>query len=247
MTGKELGNKTKILITDDDVEMRKTLRTILEQEDFEVIEAGDEKEMYSKLESNDPSLIILDIGLPGKDGFTIIKELSPKTDIPIITLTGKTDIIDKVVGLEVGADDYITKPFHNRELTARIKSVLRRSRTKPAKVITNKPDKDTISFGTWTLDLNLQILKDAEGEPTKLTYNEFVILKALIDNAGKPLSRDQLLNYLNSGSRDWDPFDRSLDVLISKIRGKLGDDPALPTYIRTMRQTGYIFIASIAN
>lgn len=239
-----------ILIVDDDEDMRDTIRALLELDGYKVLESGDADGMYKMVETHNVSLILLDLVLPGSDGLTIMRDFRPKSDIPIIMLTGKGDVIDKIVGLEIGADDYITKPFHSRELTARIKSVLRRNCH-----IENAPHTDLekssdptmriVYFNGWALDLYAHALTDPEGNDVAITGHEFAILNALIESAGRVLTRDQLLDKMSVGAREWSPFDRSLDVLIAKVRKKLGDSPKAPTFIRTIRQSGYMFIADV--
>ena len=237
-----------ILIVDDDKDMRDTICAVLEIEGFTVIEAEDADSMNSMVEAHDISLILLDLMLPGSDGLSIMRKFRPKSDIPVVMLTGKDDIIDKIVGLEIGADDYITKPFHTRELVARIKSVLRRKPTftEPAQDEPSRtPQVNHISFSGWKMDLYAHRLSNPDGQDIKLTSYEFTVLSTLIESAGRVLTRDQLLDRIYNGSVERSPFDRSLDVLIAKVRKKLGDNPKSPKYIRTIRQSGYIFIDKI--
>lgn len=234
-----------ILVVDDEEDMRDIVRTLLEINGFNVLEAASAEEMFDKIDTHDISLIILDIGLPESDGLTAMKETRLKNDIPIVLLTGKGDVIDKVLGLELGADDYITKPFHSHELIARIKSVLRRANpsndTKK-----NETDKTSVvKFAGWELNVNSQRLLNPQRQEITITSHEFSILHALIEAAGRTLSREQLLDCVSSGRREYLPFDRSLDVMVAKIRKKLGDDPKKPKFIKTIRQTGYMFIASL--
>lgn len=238
-------NSDLVLIVDDDDAMRDMVRGFLELDGFRVIEAARADEMYRLLEKHNVSLILLDIGLPERDGLTIMREFRPKYDIPVIMLTGKGDVIDKIVGLELGADDYITKPFHGRELTARLKSVLRRSVVDKKLVQIYKSKTPFVTFNGWKLNLHTQILLDPDGKDAKITSHEFAILQALINSAGRVLTRDQLLDYISEGGREYSPFDRSLDVTIAKIRKKLGDTPKTPKFIRTVRQAGYMFMADI--
>ena len=237
-----------ILIVDDDEDMRDTIRASLEMAGYKTIEAGDSTSMFKLIETNDVSLILLDLVLPGSDGLQIMRDLRPVSDIPVVMLTGKGDIIDKIVGLEVGADDYITKPFHGRELTARIKSVLRRKQPNvPEGTSSDGDEVRAITFNGWELNLFSHTLTDPQGEDVKITGHEFAILKALTESAGRVLSRDQLLDRMSVGEREWSPFDRSLDVMIAKVRKKLGDVPKDPKFIRTVRQSGYMFIADVAK
>lgn len=234
-----------ILVVDDEEDMRDIVRTLLELNGFDVIEAANAEEMFTQVDTHKISLIILDIGLPESDGLTAMKETRLKYDIPIVLLTGKGDVIDKVLGLELGADDYITKPFHSHELIARIKTVLRRS----SKPVLSKSDdlskKNHVSFNGWKLDPNSQRLTNPSNEEIAITSHEFTILYTLIEAAGRTLTRDQLLDKVSDGRRDYSPFDRSLDVMIAKLRKKLGDNPQKPQFIRTIRQSGYMFIAEL--
>ncbi|MBT5186279.1 MAG: response regulator transcription factor [Kordiimonadaceae bacterium] len=244
---KQLIMPNLILIVDDDDEIRDVVSTLLELNGFNFIEAVNAEEMYQKIEYHDVSLILLDIGLPKNDGFTALKKIRKNYDIPVVLLTGKGDVIDKVVGLELGADDYITKPFHSHELIARLKTVLRRSQIKqPTETIVTY-EQSLISFNGWQLDVNAQILINPNSEEIKVTGHEFAILHALIKSAGRTLTRGQLLDHVDGNSNDHSPYDRSLDVMIAKLRKKLGDNSKMPKFIRTVRQTGYMFIAKIVN
>ena len=234
-----------VLIVDDDEEMRDTIRAMLELEGLNVLEAGDVDCMYKIVETHNVSLILLDLVLPGNDGLTVMRDFRPKSDIPIVILTGKADVIDKVVGLEFGADDYITKPFHEREFTARIKNVLRRNALPKKSASKEKVEDRFICFNGWKLDLYAHTLCDSDGKDVKLTSHEFSILRALTASAGRVLTRDQLLDRMSEGQKEWSPLDRSLDVLIAKVRKRLGDDPKAAKFIRTIRQSGYMFIADI--
>lgn len=245
-----MSNSELILIVDDDDDMRDTIRALLELDGFQVLEAENATQMYQVVENNDVDLILLDLVMPGDDGLSIMREFRPNSNIPVIMLTGKGDVIDRIVGLEIGADDYITKPFHHRELTARIKTILRRrsQEVSDSDSSTKDQDKDAsakVTFNGWALDKYAHTLQNPDGNIVKITSHEFTILCALIDNAGRVLSRDQLLNYLDEGGREWSPYDRSLDVLIAKIRKKFDDKPKMPTFIRTIRQAGYVFVAEV--
>lgn len=247
---KNLHGGELILIVDDDEDMRDTIRVVLELDGYKVIEAADADGMHAMVKEHDISLILLDLVLPGSDGLTIMREFRPTSSIPIVMLTGKGDVIDKIVGLEVGADDYITKPFHARELTARIRSVLRRNTfveavSQPEVCKVDEKDSHVVSFNDWKLDLYAHTLSDPKGKNVNITGHEFSILQVLVESAGRVLSRDQLLDHMSVGEREWSPFDRSLDVLVAKVRKKLGDSAKMPTFIRTIRQSGYMFIAEV--
>lgn len=237
-----------ILIVDDEEDMRDIVRTLLELNGFEAIEAASAEEMFDQISKNKLSLIILDIGLPESDGLTAMKELRLNHDIPIVLLTGKGDIIDKVVGLELGADDYITKPFHSHELIARVKTILRRTESASVRGASGiTPDQEIFVFNKWQLNVNTQNLKNPNNEEVAITSHEFYILHALIKSAGRSLTREQLLDFLGNGKREYSPYDRSLDVMIAKLRKKLNDNPKQPRFIRTIRQSGYMFIAELSS
>lgn len=234
-----------ILVVEDDPDMRETVCTALVREGYRVKEAEDGHGMRRVLKQWPVDMVILDLVLPGESGLDLARELRNTSDIPLIMLTGKDNVIDKVVGLEIGADDYITKPFHARELIARISTVLRRTGLnsgsadrKPGEASSN-----LIRFGDWKLDLYGQRLTGAGGEAVILTSYEFQVLSVLAQRPGKALSRDQIMDLV--ADREWNPFDRSIDVLIGKIRKKLGDDPRDPKFIRTVRNAGYIFVAPV--
>ncbi len=234
-----------ILVVDDEEDLREVVRALLELNGFDVIEAENAEEMYDKIRDNNISLILLDIGLPVNDGLSALRTLRPEYDIPIVLLTGKGDVIDKVVGLELGADDYITKPFHSHELVARLRNILRRSISTKSLRKVLKNEKKVISFNGWRLDIHAQLLINASNEEINITGHEFAILNALINSAGRTLSRSQLLDDIAPGKVELSPYDRSLDVMVAKLRKKLGDSPRRPRFIRTVRQLGYMFIADV--
>jgi DNA-binding response OmpR family regulator len=238
-------SKANILVVDDDPDMRETICAALLRDGYSVQEAEDGAGMQLVLAQSRVDLVILDLVLPGKSGLDLARELRNTSDIPLIMLTGKDDVIDKVVGLEIGADDYITKPFHPRELVARIGTVLRRIRSH---AMHDSPDINAepnrrIRFGQWTLDLLGQRLTGAGGDVILLTTYEFQVLSALAQHPGKVLSRDRIMDLV--AEREWNPFDRSIDVLIGKIRKKLGDDSRDSVFIRTLRNQGYMFVADV--
>lgn len=236
---------TVILVVDDDPDMRETVCMALLRDGYRVQEAEDGRGMRGILEQFHIDLVILDLVLLGESGLDLARELRNSSDIPLIMLTGKDNVIDKVVGLEIGADDYITKPFHARELVARIGTVLRRARSNTGKVgpDSGETSPGMIRFGDWQLDLFGQRLTGSNGDVVMLTTYEFLVLSALAQRTGKALSRDQIMDLV--ADREWNPFDRSIDVLIGKIRRKLGDDSRNPQFIRTIRNIGYMFVAEV--
>lgn len=225
-----------ILIVDDDPRICRLLQRYLEHEGYRIYTASDGKEMRLRLTEAEVNLILLDIRLPDEDGFTLVKELRTLPNLAIIMVTGKDDPLDKVLGLELGADDYVTKPFNDRELLARVRSVLRRtSQQNPVSEVA--PTRTVACFAGWRLDLAAHELSSPEGSRVFLTTREFQLLVALVEHAQQVLSRDSILDLL--AGRDWTPIDRSIDVLIAKLRKKLGDDAFHPDLIKTVRGIGY--------
>jgi len=187
-----------------------------------------------------PDLVLLDLMLPDEDGFELARELRTHSDLGIVILTGRTDTVDKVVGLEIGADDYVTKPFDRRELLARIRSVMRR-RSAP-----EDPQGGATAlarFAGWTLDLDGYELRDESGRAVTLTHHEFQLLAALVAHGARVLTREAILDAVFD--RAWSPDDRTIDVLVGRLRRKLGDDARAPTLIRTIRGAGYRLIPKV--
>lgn len=241
--GQSQGARGSILYVDDDPEMLELVTRILENEGYQVAGAGNGDEMRVQLDKGDVDLVLLDLMLPGEDGLTLARGLRAESDVPVVIVSGRNDVIDKVVGLEVGADDYVTKPFHPRELTARISSVLRRYR-----VTTGGDDasgRDQVArFEGWSLDLSSHRLASPEDHSVTLTGYEFRVLETFVRNPGRVLSRETILK--RAADRAWDPFDRSVDVVIGKLRRKLDDDPKSPRFIKTIRSGGYMMVADVA-
>ncbi|MBB4302737.1 two-component system torCAD operon response regulator TorR [Rhodobium orientis] len=227
-----------ILVVEDDATSRVTLAGYFETEGFRVTEAGDGGEMRTAFGRGDVDLVMLDIRLPGEDGLTLLKELRQHSDIGVIMVTGKNDDFDRVVALEIGADDYVTKPFNPRELLARTKNLLRRTY---AARMADRASR-VKNFAGWTLDLDKRGLTSPGGDDVRLTRGEFELLSALVDNSGRVLTRDNLLDHLNH--REWDPSDRTVDVLIGRLRRKLETDPKDPELIVTVHGVGYVFTGS---
>jgi DNA-binding response OmpR family regulator len=228
---------TRVLVVDDDASVRQMLVEYLSAHGYDVRQAASGEAMRAELARGAPAVVLLDIGLPGEDGLTLARYLRERHDVGIIMVTGAGDVVDRVAGLEVGADDYIAKPFDPRELRARIKSVLRRLETKAEK----KPSAaGKVAVGRCLLDLRSRALSDAKGREVPITAMEFELLKALIDHPNQVLSRDQLLTLTRN--REWEPFDRSIDIRITRLRRKVEDDPAHPRAIRTVRGAGYMFV-----
>ena len=228
---------TKVLVVDDDPAIREMLADYLGDHGYEVAQAGSGAAMRAEMERVRPAVVLLDIGLPGEDGLTLARFLRERYEVGIIMVTGASDVVDRVAGLEVGADDYIAKPFDPRELRARLKSVLRRLEKKDAP----KPQ-GRVSIGACLLDLKSRTLSDAKGRDVPITSMEFDLLKALIEHPNQVLSRDQLLTMTRN--REWEPFDRSIDIRITRLRRKIEADPAHPQVIKTVRGAGYMYIPS---
>ena len=244
MADSTLTRADKILVVDDDARIRDLLRRYLTQEGFEVIVAEDGKALTKVLMRDAVDLIVLDLMLPGEDGLSICRRLrASKDQTPVIMLTAKGEDVDRIVGLEVGADDYLGKPFNPRELLARIHAVLRR---RPAVESPGAPsaEKETFSFGQFMFDMGQRILKRND-EEVPLTTGEFAMLKTLVRHARQPLSREKLA--LLARGREFEPYDRSLDVQVSRLRKLIENDPANPRYIQTVWGVGYVFIPDGAS
>jgi len=227
-------SKPDILVVDDDAGLRDLLRDYLGANGLTVREAGDGETMRQRLGEGQPDLIILDLMLPGEDGLSLARWLRGQGAIPIIMLSARGEEIDRVVGLEVGADDYLAKPFSPRELLARIRAVLRRrGGTAPA-----APSQDNYAFGPFQLNLAAHRLSRG-GAEVGVTTADFALLRVFVEHPNRVLSRDTLMDLLKGYERA--PFDRSIDVRITRLRRKIEDDPAAPVYIRTVRGEGYLF------
>jgi two-component system, OmpR family, response regulator len=229
-----------ILVVDDDPRICRLLTRLLTPEGYKVETAPNGYIMWRALRARPFDLVILDLRLPGgEDGLTLARRLCSESDVSLIMLTGKSDSIDKVIGLELGADDYITKPFDRRELLARIRSVLRRSGAQQIGAAIPEPESSVLRFSGWTLDLGQRETISPEGARVELTFYEFELLSILAQRPRRALSRDQILELI--ANRHWQPYDRSIDVLIGKLRRKLQDDSRNPRLIKTVRGIGYMF------
>jgi DNA-binding response OmpR family regulator len=227
-----------ILIVEDDPEIRRLVRDFLSQEGFVIELAEDGKAMDAVLQRHKPDLIILDLMLPGEDGLAICRRLRTQGTIPILMLTAKSDEIDRVVGLEMGADDYLAKPFSSRELLARARAILRRTRATAATA-----DNRCHGFDVFVIDIDARQLATQDGDPVALTSAEFDLLVAFVQRPRRVLTRDQILDWTHGRSAE--PFDRTVDMLISRLRKKL--DAASPdsNLITTVRNGGYLFTAHV--
>lgn len=226
-----------ILFVEDDASLGAFLIRYFTEEGFDVEVAQNGLAMREALQRASFDIVVLDIGLPGRDdGYTLARELKGKYGTGILFLSARRDAIDRIVGLEIGADDFMVKPFEPRELLARIRAILRRVHS--AHPV--QPERSRIlRFGGWTLDLDARLLRDANGCIRPLTAQEFNLLSILAQRPSRVLSRDQLLDF--AANRDWSPYDRSIDVMIGKIRRKIGDTGPQHRVIRTVRGAGYMF------
>ena len=224
-----------IIICDDEAEIREMLAEYLAKRGFEVQMAGNAVELRTLLKANKTDLILLDINMPGEDGLSVLRSLQGPDRPFVIMLTAVGDVVDRIVGLEMGADDYLGKPVDLRELASRIKAVLRRREVAAAP----QPPRERFRFGKTLLDLDAAKLLDEDGAELPLTSMEFNLLKLFARNKGRVLNRDQILE--GAHDRSWDPFDRSIDIRISRIRKKIEVNPQNPEVIRTVRGVGYIY------
>jgi DNA-binding response OmpR family regulator len=241
--------KSRILVVDDDAAVRTLLRECYELEGYEVTEARDGADLAKALAAGRFDLMTLDLSLGGENGLDIARDIRTRNNIPIIMVTGKGDTIDRVVGLELGADDYITKPFHVREVLARTRAVLRRYEALPAPqsgsdaASVSKASDTRYWFDRWILDPARRDLRLENGEARELTTAEFNLLVLFVERPARVLSRDTIMDLLKG--HDWSPFDRSIDSLIVRLRKKIERDPEVPHLIKTVRGVGYVFAAEV--
>ncbi|MDF3835493.1 response regulator transcription factor [Cupriavidus basilensis] len=238
-----------LLIVDDDPQIRSMLAEYLATFGIEADGAEGGAAMRAAMAVRDYDLVVLDLSLPGENGLALCREIRERGDLPVIMLTARTELADRVVGLEVGADDYVTKPFEMRELVARIHTVLRRSRAAGANGGNGGARRPPavggheLRFGNWRLNTTLRQLVDGEETVVPLSNAEFRLLLAFIEHPNRVLDRELLINQARG--RDLDVFDRSIDLLVSRLRQKLRDDPRDPTLIRTVRGEGYVFTGTV--
>ena len=237
-----MNNIPHIMVVDDEASTRTMVGDYLNMHGFRPTLCDGGASLRAAFEREQPDLIVLDLNMPEEDGLSIIRDLKQRSNVPVIMLTGTASAIDRVVGLELGADDYIAKPCELRELVARIRSVLRRTQGPGAAAAAEAaPKNKVVRFGTKWLDLDARLLRDDEGVEHPLTASEFNLLKAFADNPKRVLTRERLLDLANA--RDPDAFDRAIDIRITRIRRKIEPDPARPSIIRTVRGAGYVFSA----
>jgi two-component system, OmpR family, response regulator len=232
-----------ILVVDDDREIRDLVSRLLKKENFRVSSASDGKSMLKELENSKIDLIILDLMMPGEDGLTLCRNLRVTSAIPIIMLTAKGEEFDRVLGLEMGADDYLAKPFSSRELVARIKAVLRRFQSLPDVAV--EIDNEIVSFSNWKFDIAKRELISENEVAVPLSTGEFDLLIALIQHPGRVLNRDQLLDLARGRSAG--VFDRSIDTQISRLRKKIEINPREPEIIKTVWGGGYVFSPKVSK
>lgn len=229
-----------IVVVDDEDDVRETFREYLAQHGFRVTTLTRGAELRQLVESEEAfDIAILDVTMPGEDGLSLARFLREHRSAGIIMVTAAGGTVDRIVGLEMGADDYIAKPVDLRELLARVKAVLRRYQKEPAATFAQNAESKIIDFGKCRLDLDAHKLFDEDGQEIRLTSMEFDLLKAFAERPNRVLSRDQLLELAHN--RDWEPFDRSIDIRIARIRRKVERDPGKPQVIKTVRGAGYIF------
>jgi two-component system OmpR family response regulator len=230
-----------VLIVDDDAETRSLLQKYLQKQGYRVTTAADGRALRKALEIGRPDLIVLDLMLPGEDGLELCRDLRTRSNLPVIMLTARDEETDRIVGLEMGADDYLGKPFNPRELLARIKSVLRRARSLPENL---EPEAvRRVRFAGWTLDADTRNLTAPDGIVVPLSGSEFKLLRVFLAHPNRVLSRDQLIDLMIS--REAGPFDRAIDVQVSRLRQRLREDAREPRIVKTVRGEGYVLAAKV--
>jgi two-component system, OmpR family, response regulator len=234
-------NPERVLVVDDDEEIRDLLRRYLTEHGYQVRAVADGSKMWDALREEAPDIIVLDLMLPGDDGLTLCRDVRVRSDTPIIMLTARGDETDRIVGLEMGADDYLPKPFNPRELLARMKVILRRAHSVPKQALA--PHVRFIGFAGWRLDTSQRQLISSAGLIVSLSGAEYRLLRVFLDYPNRVLNRDQLMDLLHG--RQGDAFDRSIDVQVSRLRQRLGDDAREPAIIKTVRSEGYILAATV--
>ena len=230
-----------ILVVDDDPEIGSLLERYLGKHGFGVVVAGDGAGLRAAMAQRAFDLVLLDLGLPGEDGLSLLRDLQQGWRGPVIVISGRGEAVERVVGLELGADDYVTKPFEFRELLARVRSVLRRAR--PPAVDVAPPARTQLEFDALRLDVEGRRLLDRNGQDAGLTTGEFELLLAFVGRPNQVLSRDQLMNALHG--RDAGPMDRTIDMQVGRLRRKIEVDPAQPQLLKSVRGAGYVFTAQV--
>lgn len=235
-----------ILVVDDDQHIREVVCFALNKAGMITRAAADGAEGLRLAQEEEPDLLILDINMPEMDGLEVCRRIRQTSEVPILFLSSRDDEIDRVLGLELGADDYVTKPYNPRELMVRVKNLVQRIRSTGSGSAKKRPSEHRrLQFAEWQLNTGRRLLTSSENEQCQLTEGEYKLLTALIDHAGEVLSRDTLMNQI--GGRDWFPNDRTIDVLIARLRKKLGDTRDEARIINTAHGTGYIFVAEVQH
>jgi DNA-binding response OmpR family regulator len=237
---------THILIVDDEPEIRLMLRRLFEREGFAVTEAKDGGELFAALGRSPVSLVTLDLRLGGEDGLELARRVRMAYNLPIVMISGKGDPIDRIVGLELGADDYISKPFHLREVLARVRAVLRRYEMTTESAAPDRASAGVrYQFAGWVLDISRRELSTKAGVRQDLTTAEFNLLQVFLARPARVLSRDNLMDLLKG--TEWSPVDRSIDNLVGRLRKKIEAKPEAPELIKTVRGVGYVFTGDVAR
>lgn len=238
----ETPSTSHILVVDDDPKVRKLLRRCFEPEGYRVSEAADHEQALHHVRGGDVDLITLDLHLGAReDGFAVARAVRAVSRVPIVMVTGKGDVIDRVVGLELGADDYVTKPFHLRELLARVRSVLRRSApVQDTGSVTATTGEDVVRFGPWTADFASLQVRDESGRSAGLTASETRLLEIFARRPQRVLNRDQIMDLAKG--QDWNSNDRAIDNQVARLRKKIEQDPKAPRFLKTVRGEGYVFV-----
>ncbi len=235
--------RDRILIVDDDEDIRKLLEEYLRKNGFDAQAVADGPAMREALVAKPASMVVLDLMLPGEDGLSLCRQLRARSQVPVLMLTAKGDPVDRIIGLETGADDYLAKPFDPRELLARIRSVLRRAKALPADTEINVPE--SFSFSGWRLDTRERNLRAPDGVVVPLSGAEYRLLLIFLQNPNAVLSRDQLSNF--TFGRDADPLDRTIDMQVSRLRERLRDEAREPAIIKTVRGKGYVLAVRVES
>jgi len=235
--------RDRILIVDDDEDIRKLVEEYLRKNGFDAHAVADGPAMREALAAKPASLVVLDLMLPGEDGLSLCRELRARSQVPVLMLTAKGDPVDRIIGLEMGADDYLAKPFDPRELVARIRSILRRAKALPADTEINVPE--SFSFSGWRLDTRERNLRAPDGVVVPLSGAEYRLLLIFLQNANAVVSRDQLSNF--TFGHDADPLDRTIDMQVSRLRERLRDQAREPAIIKTVRGKGYVLAVRVES
>lgn len=234
---------TEILIVDDEPEIRRLLRTCFEREGYAVVEAPDADAARTALNRGTVSLVTLDLTLGKDDGLRLAREIRAQRNVPIVMVSGKGDTVDRIVGLELGADDYIAKPFNLREVLARVRAVLRRHEGSGSASLAFGSPHEIFEFGGWTIDTASRELKDENGSVRELTTAEYNLLEMFVRRPHRVLSRDEIMDLLKG--HDYSPLDRSIDALVSRLRRKIESESGRPAKIKSIRGVGYMFTCDV--